>query len=220
MRKLLAVLFTSLLAAGAFAAQTPLPEGVADIAHRWARINYQTPAKEQEQAFKALAEDAGKLATANPGRPEPMVWRAIVLAGYARANGGLGALSAVREARDLLLAAEKIDPDTLNGSVYTSLGSLYAKVPGWPLGFGDKAKARGYLEIALQKNPDGIDPNFFYADLLAAQGEYAKAEEHLQRALAAPPRPGREDADAGRRREAEALLEMVRSKRADQRAAR
>ena len=66
-------------------------------------------------------------------------------------------------------------PAVLDGSIYTSLGSLYAKAPGWPLSFGDRKKAKAYLEQALTINPDGIDPNFFYGDYLFRKGDYAEA---------------------------------------------
>lgn len=213
-RKTLATLF--LLAGlsvnlGAVAAQ-PLDEAIADLGHRWAKVSYQVPEGEREAAFKGVIAAAQEVAQAYPGRAEPMIWEAIILASAAKAQGGLGALSKAKEARDLLLAAEKINPNALDGSVYNSLGSLYAKVPGWPIGFGDKKKAREYLEKALAINPNGIDPNYFYGDLLAEQGDYAKAAEHLKRAVDAPARPGREDADAGRRQEANNLLQSVRQK--------
>jgi Tfp pilus assembly protein PilF len=89
---------------------------------------------------------------------------------------------------------------------------LHYKVPGWPLGFGDKKKARAYLEKALQINPNGIDPNYFYADFLRERGEYEQAIQHYEKALAAPARPGREDADAGRRQEIEAGMAEARKK--------
>ena len=104
----------------------------------------------------------------------------------------------------------------MDGSIYGSLGSLYAKVPGWPIGFGDKQKATAYFERALAQDPTSIDSNFFYADFLADQGDYAKSAEYLKRALAASPRPGREDADAGRRREATDLLAKLKEKHGDQ----
>ena len=69
----------------------------------------------------------------------------------------------VCSSKNLLLQAEKIDSNALNGSIYTSLGSLYYKVPGWPIGFGDNSKALIYLKKALQINPNGIDANYFYA---------------------------------------------------------
>jgi len=209
------VLFASLNAAG-LAAQPTLEDAIADVGHRWAKVSYQTPEAGREAAFRPLITQAQQLAQAYPGRAEPLIWQAIVLASAAKAEGGLGGLSKAKEARDCLLAAEKINPAALNGSVYNSLGSLYAKVPGWPLGFGDKKKAQAYFEKALALNPNGIDPHYFYADLLADQGEYAKAADHLKRALAAPARPGREDADAGRRQEALHLLESLRQKHGDQ----
>jgi Tfp pilus assembly protein PilF len=67
------------------------------------------------------------------------------------------------------------------------------------------------IRKALAINPDGIDPNYFYGDFLMTSGKPAQALPYLQRALQAPARPGRELADKGRRAEAAALLEKVRS---------
>ncbi|HLZ84609.1 MAG TPA: tetratricopeptide repeat protein, partial [Caulobacteraceae bacterium] len=97
-----------------------------------------------------------------------------------------------------------------DGSIYTSLGSLYGAVPGPPIGFGDRDRARAYFQKALAVNPVGIDPNYFYGAFLLRQGDHAGAIRALQRALAAPPRPGREIADRGRRAEAVALLARAR----------
>jgi tetratricopeptide (TPR) repeat protein len=113
----------------------------------------------------------------------------------------------------ILERAEHINPAALgDGSVYTSLGSLYAQVPGFPVGFGDPVKARAYLSKALKVNPSGIDPNFFYGDFLARQGDNAGAVKALEHALAAPPRPGHEVADRGRRAEVSALLAQTKRK--------
>lgn len=204
------------LSSACHAAPLPLGDAVADIGHRWAHVSYQTPEAGREAAFAPLIAYTKQVAQAYPDRAEPMIWEAIVLSSAAKAEGGLGALGKAKAARDLLLAAEKISPTALNGSIYNSLGSLYAKVPGWPIGFGDRKKARTYFEKALAINPDGIDPNYFYADLLADEGEYAAAAAHLKRALAAPPRPGREDADAGRRQDVQNLLESLKQKHGDQ----
>ena len=210
------VLLLAGLSSAALAVPANLDEAIFDIAHRWAKVTYQVPEAERETAFRGVISESQQVAQAFPGKAEPLVWQAIVLSSAAKAQGGLGALSKVKEARDLLLAAEKINPTALDGSVYNSLGSLYAKVPGWPVAFGDKKKAREYLEKALAINPNGIEPNYFYADLLADQGEYAKAAEHLKRALAAAPRPHREDADAGRRQDVQHLLDSIRQKHGDQ----
>jgi len=209
------VLFAGLNAAS-LAAPPSLDDAIADEGHRWAKIAFHTPDAGKEVAFVPLIAHAQQVSESFPGRAEPLIWQAIILSSAAKAEGGLGALGKVKEARDYLLAAEKIDPAALNGSIYNSLGSLYAKVPGWPIGFGDKKKAKGYFEKALAINPNGIDPNYFYADMLADQGEYAQAADHLKRALAAPARPGREDADAGRRQEVMKLLETLKQEHGDQ----
>lgn len=190
----------------------PLDNSIQNLQHDWAKVNYKTPEKQQEAAFKALSEQAHQVSAANLGRAEPLIWEAIILSGYAKARGGLGALKLAEQARDLLLLAEKINPQALDGSAYTTLGSLHYKVPGWPFGFGDKKKARAYLEKALQINPAGIDPNYFYADFLLEQKDYAKAAEYFRKALNAPARPEREDADEGRRADISRGLELAEQK--------
>jgi cytochrome c-type biogenesis protein CcmH/NrfG len=84
-------------------------------------------------------------------------------------------------------------------------------VPGWPLGFGDKAKAKELLQKALAINPQGIDPNFFYAEYLVETQHANEAMPHLEKALQAPPRPGRQIADSGRRDEVRALMAKIKS---------
>lgn len=190
-------------------------EDVAALQRDWAVASYQTPAKEKEAAFSALSERAGQVAEAYPDRAEPLVWEAIILSGYADALGGIKAvfhaLPKVKRARDLLLEAEKRDPEVLDGSVYTSLGSLYYMVPGWPVGFGDKKKARAYLEKAVAVAPQAIDANYFMGDFLLQTHAYPEAAGYLEKALSAAPRPGRAVADAGRRAQAEADLAEARA---------
>ena len=206
MKKTLCIILFILSTQTAFA-DNSLDVEIEQLQHAWAKANYQTAKEGQETSFKALSEQAHQVTVANPGHAEPMIWEAIILSGYAKAKGGLGALKIAEQSRDLLLLAEKINPQALNGSAYTSLGSLLYKVPGWPIGFGDKKKARFYLEKALQINPTGIDTNYFYGDFLLSQGEQAKAVEYFKKALNAPPRPGREDADAGRKAEIQEALQ-------------
>ena len=183
---------------------------ISRLAGAWDVANFATAGEAKEKALAGLAEQAQRLREIWPERAEPLIWEGIVLASWAGAKGGLGALKLAKQARDQLLRAEQIDPSALNGSVYTSLGSLYYQVPGWPLGFGDDDKAREYLEKALTMNPDGIDPNFFYGDYLIAQGDYARAVAVLERALQAPQRPGRDLADRGRRAEIEKAMRTAK----------
>ena len=205
--------FTALLAALqlslAHVHAASLDEGVVALQADWAVAKYRTAPDQQDKAFTVLTARAEALVAENPGWAEPLVWEAIIVSSHAGATGGLGALGKVKKARELLEKAEKIDPNTLHGSIYTSLGSLYYQVPGWPLGFGDHKKAEEYLKKAVAMNQDGIDPNYFYGDFLREEGRYQEAAQYLKKALAAPDRPGRTVADTGRREEARQALAKV-----------
>lgn len=191
-------------------AQAASPEEmVRPIQDRWAEIKYRLPEREQAAQFHALALEARKLAESNPNAPEPLVWEGIVLSTEAGAKGGIGALSLAKEARKRLEESLKLNDKALNGSAYTSLATLYAQVPGWPVGFGDKERAEKYFKASLAINPDGIDPNYFYAEYLFSRDRPKEARACLDLALKALPRPGRELADSGRRQEIQALLKKI-----------
>lgn len=201
-RVLLGILLFALAGMTAAGTQTEL----ADIQKQWAIAKYQTPEDDQEKAFEELVVRARQLVTNNATDAAARVWLAIALSTDAGVNGGFGALGKVKEAKKYLEEAEKIDPDVLNGSVYTSLGSLYYQVPGWPIGFGNDEKAEQYLLKALTLNPDGIDPNYFYADYLLEEDKPKQALKYLQKAKAAPPRPDRPAADKGRQQEVDMAI--------------
>jgi tetratricopeptide (TPR) repeat protein len=187
-----------------------LDQDIRHLQDGWAVANYKTSEKQQDEAFKRLSAEAEQVMERHAGRAEPLVWKAIILSSHAGAVGGLGALGKVKEARRLLEQAEAIDPEALDGSVYTSLGSLYYQVPGWPVGFGSDEQAEKYLKKALSVNPDGIDPNYFYGDYLLEQKRYREAVGYLEKALQAPDRPQRAVADEGRRNEARNKLAEAR----------
>lgn len=203
------------LAFGATARATPaeFDAELLAIAHGWDQANYEIKDEDaKRKTFEALSQRAESFAHTYPDRAEPLVWEGIVLSTYAGVKGGLGALGLAKKSRDCLLAALKVDPNALHGSAYTSLGVLYYKVPGFPLGFGDKSKADDYLHKALALNPNGIDPNYFYGELLFERGDYAQSMRYLEKALAAPARAERPIADSGRRAEVSALMARVKAK--------
>ena len=178
---------------------------------RWAEINYQVPAAQREAEFAKLAAEADTLVRSNPKDAEFYIWRGIILSTYAGAKGGLGALDLVKQSKASLEQAVALDPKALEGSAYTSMGALYYQVPGWPIGFGDDEQAEKLLKQALQLNPNGIDPNYFYGDFLFRQKRYSEAKLALEKAQAATARPGREVADRGRQAEIAALLAKVQA---------
>jgi tetratricopeptide (TPR) repeat protein len=185
---------------------------VARLQQRWAEVNYQLEGKAQLTAFEELVREADSATSQNPGSAALLIWSGIIKSSYAGAKGGLGAMKLAKASRADLEKAMEIDPKALHGSAYTSLGTLYFKVPGWPVGFGDEDKAEELLREALSLNPDGIDPNYFYGDFLLDQKRYAEAEQALLRAQQAPSRQDRPIADAGRQKEIQVALLKVREK--------
>ncbi|EJV2650622.1 hypothetical protein N6393_002214 [Vibrio vulnificus] len=200
------ILALTLLSASSFAV-TPLQ----DVQSKWAVCQYQVEDEDQKiKCLENLIMHNTAMLQQMPDNPELTVWLAINKASLAGAEGGLGALSLAKEAKALLEKVIATAPNTLDGSAYTSLGSLYYKVPGWPLGFGDDEKAEEMLKKALEINPKGIDPNYFYGDFLAEDGRRTEAKVYLTRAKQAEPRLNRLLADKGRQLEIDAALEKLK----------
>jgi tetratricopeptide (TPR) repeat protein len=178
----------------------------------WAVANYELAGDAQIKAYESLIEQANAAAADNPGSAEILVWNGIIKSAFAGVKGGLGALGYAKEAKKALEQSLEIDDKALDGSAYASLGTLYFKVPGWPVGFGNDKKAVQFLTKALELNPDGIDSNYFYADYLREKKEFEAAEKYLLKAQNAAPRPNRPVADSGRRQEISLALAEVREK--------
>ncbi len=185
---------------------------VAGLQSGWDQAMYRTADDHRAKVLEGLADQARSEAAAHPDDATLLTWEGIILSSYAGEKGGLGALALVKEARVSLEQAIENDPRALNGSAYVTLGSLYYKVPGWPLGFGNDKKARRNLEAGLAIDPHGIDANYFMGEFLFEQRDYDGARRYLTTALDAPPRPGRALADQGRRAAIRALLAEVEKK--------
>lgn len=177
------------------------------INNAWAHVRYQVKDRNaQYYQLVALERQAHQVVLKYPGRAEPILWEGIVVSEEAARASAFRQLGLATRARDILAKAYAINPKVADGGAAMSLGVLYYKVPGWPIGFGSTAKARSYFQQALAQDPRGLDNNFFYGDFLAQEGDKARAKQYLQRALQAPPTPSRPVWDAGRRAEVRALL--------------
>lgn len=183
-----------------------------EIQQRWAQINYQMEDDAKEAAFNDLAIKAQELVNAEPNNPDDLIWLGIIQSSTAGAKGGLGALSLAKAAKKSFEDAITINPSALSGSAMTSLGVLYHKVPGWPIGFGSDKKAKELLVQSYKLNPTSIDTNYFLAEFLYDDGDYEGAKQHLEKAQQAAPRPTRPIADIGRHKEVDALMEKVNQK--------
>ena len=203
---IIGILFTGNAYAG-------MDEDVYQLQKSWEKLKYQTPVNQQEKGFEELLAQSEKVTTQYSGHAEPLIWEGIIQGTFAGVRNGisgqLAALSLVKSAKKSFEEAIKINPTALQGSAYTSLGSLYYQVPPWPIAYGDNDKAKDYLLKGLELNPDGIDANYFYGDYLFKRSDLAKAEQVLKKALQAPARVGREGADEGRKKEINELLKKI-----------
>jgi tetratricopeptide (TPR) repeat protein len=196
-----------LIASPGYSADNGFDSGLASIEAEWAAAKYETSDKHaRDAAFQALIEHAATFAQAYPDRAEAVAWEGIVLSTYAGEVSALSAMKYAKAARDALLRAERLDATALDGGIYASLGTLYFKVPGGLLGFGDDDQAKDYFEKALAADASNIDTNYFYAQFMLDQGDAATAVTALNRALATPADPNRPVFEAGRREEIRTLL--------------
>jgi len=204
MKKLYMISMLVLLGWGGLAKASDLASSqeLLQLQHEWAHINYDVNDAQKEAAFEALVAKAHVWSAEHAGKAEPLIWEAIIKSTYAGAKGGLGALSLMEEARDLLLKAEKIDAKALDGSIYTSLGSFYYMTPGWPIGFGDDDKAEAYLTKALEMAPNDMDANYFAGDYWLEEHKYKQAAEYLQKVIDLPSVESRPVYSKGRKAEA------------------
>jgi len=193
-----------------------LGDAVLNLQHAWAKANYTTPEGKKEAAFKSLVERAAALAAKYPQRAEPKIWEAIIRAGYAGAMGGVSsmfnAMPQMEKGRDLLLAAEKIDPMAMHGSIYTTLGSFYYMVPGGFIGFKDTDKALEYLNKGIALAPEDMDANYFLGDYWLDQKKYKKALPYFEKVISLPDVEDRPVYSRGRKAEAAGKLAEVKKR--------
>lgn len=211
MKKLAWSFAASLVLAAAVPASAAMVDDVKVINDGWAHIAYEVRGSStQTKALDKLAKQAASVVARYPGKAEPLLWQGIVTSEQANRANIFHKLGLATKARDIIAKAYTIDPHAANGGVAMSLGVLYYKVPGSPIGFGDKDKAKKLLKEALAQDPGGLDANYFYGDYLLDQGDKAGARSYLLKALRAPHDPARPAWDAGRRREVQSLLAKAR----------
>lgn len=177
---------------------------------QWSQVYYLQPDDKREAGMQPVIAGAKALREQHPGRPEPLIMEAVARSGWAEKAGRLTALEQAKLARALLEEAIGINAQALEGAAWVTLGALYYRVPGWPVGFGDDDKAQEYLQKAISMNPDNLDGYFFLGEFLQQEGEETRAREVWQRGLQTPRRERFPVADEGRRKMIRAGLDSLR----------
>lgn len=170
-----------ILFAGPLAA-SELSNSLASLENEWATTYYQASETQQRQTYPQLLNKAAELVKRYPQSTEPKIWLATVMVSNAALESSLTVLATLDEAKDLLEESIRQNPSALNGAAYLTLGTLYYRVPGWPVSFGDNQAAEQMLKTSLQINPHGVDANYFYGDYLLRQERIAEAEAYFRKA--------------------------------------
>ncbi len=131
---------------------------------------------------------------------------------YAGYKSGIGALKYAKTARKHLEKAIKLDPELYDAAAHTILGTLYFRVPGWPIGYGSKKKAEKNYKKAVELAPAGIEANFSYAQFLWAQERYQECDKYLRLAQQSDPRPDQTRTDKFLNEQIEYALKLVTEK--------
>ncbi len=197
----------------AHAADDGLAKEVKHIQTQWETIKFTVPeGDKQTDQMNALGAEADAMAQKYPDQVDALIWDGILTSERASMVNPISALSLAKSARDTLEKAYRMNPTALEAGAPTSLGVLYYRVPGFPVAFGDKAKARKLLEEATKAAPQGLDAWYFYGDFLMSEGEYPKARDAFTHALSIAPHPDRPLWDENRRLVIREKLDKIQAK--------
>lgn len=178
------------------------------LQQHWASARYQVSGDERKNQLKKLIDEADSFAKKYSDKPDGYLWAGVIRGSLAEAINGMGALSVVKESKTKLEKAIELDPKAEDSYAFGVLGLMYAKVPGWPIGFGDDKKAQELLKKGVEISPDGMNINYLYASYLFDKGDYKQAQTFIKKAEQATlPEPT--DIWGGRQKEIRELAEKI-----------
>jgi tetratricopeptide (TPR) repeat protein len=168
--------FLGMRAMPAAAAMSAAAEGTSEACYRRGRAAGRSAQRRAHFlegiaiARARLVSDAGSAS----GDPEALFWLAVNLGAEALERGRLQALPVLPEMERLLQRCHAADPRYQHAGAARVLGRLYDKAP--PLiSLGSVARARQWLESALELDPDFPGNLAFAADFFGRQGDVERA---------------------------------------------
>jgi tetratricopeptide (TPR) repeat protein len=202
----------------AFSDEQSLETALTEITRDYDAARYQKQrVEDQIQGIDAIRTRAEALAVQFPKRAEPLIWQGWAWCEYGALKQGLRGFQAFKDCRKKVEEGLAIDPSVFKGRPYVSLGILYSQMPGFPMGFGDTTKARGFFQKALAADPSNIEANYAYGKFLYDEDENSKeAIRYLEIVTKSPQTPGRELSEKSFRDRAEKLISEIKAKAAKQ----
>ena len=150
-------------------------------------------------------------ARAYPGRSEPLVWEGIIVSSLGRREGRPGRARPGQAGQGAVRAG---DPDRRQGARRLGLqqpGRAVLQGAGLAAGLRRQGQgARSCCRRRWRSTRRASTRTSSTASTWSRPSTPSEAVTYLERALQAPPRPGRQIADTGRREEVRALLAKIR----------
>ncbi len=140
---------------------------------------------------------------------ESNFWLAVNYGSFGQAKGVMQSLALIQPLKERAERAAEIDGSYFYGGPWRVLGRLYHKAPGFPFSIGNNKKAIECLEKAVELGPKFYLNRLFLAEAYISSREKAKAREHLEWILNAPPNKNHEREDEDYKRQAAELLKSL-----------
>ncbi len=212
LRIIFSFILTVIISVSLNASSAKMDAAMQPLKQEWAEIKYTIAEKQKRSQLESLIKRVDAVAASYPNEVQPIVWRGTMLSTMASLKSGFSALSSAKKAKKDLELALRQDASAEKGYAHVILGALYSRVPGKPIGFGSKEKAKHHLLTALQMDPDGLDANFFYGEFLLEQGEFVAAKKYFEVAQKSPVNLENKTLDIGRRQEIAKAMSVVNQK--------
>jgi tetratricopeptide (TPR) repeat protein len=116
-----------------------------------------------------------------PGGADGQFWLGTMYGVWGQANGILKSLSIAGPLREAGEKAMKIDPDVECAGPFRLLGRYYFKVPR--IAGGDRQKSLKLLEEGIRRCPGNDLGRFYFAEVLAADGQEDRARANLEHVI-------------------------------------
>lgn len=165
---------------------------------------------EDKLAFFDEGVECGKTGIEiNADSVEANFWLAVNWGAFGQEKGIMQSLALINPIKTAAERAAELDENYFYGGPWRVLGRLYNKAPGFPFSIGNNKKAVECLEKAVNLGPKFFLNHLFLAEAYISNREKAKAREHLDWILNAPPNKNHEIEDEDSKREAGSILESL-----------